>query len=65
MMDFPEQDCLWWAPAFRQQQTDSGGSRFCIQVRKYYPDHRGVFDTGNYLDGTATFAAGVDVDKVN
>ena len=44
-----------WCSAFWQQ---SGRYKRCIviQVSKYLMDHLWVFDTGNYLDETGTFA---------
>ena len=37
-------------------------SCFLIQVSQYLPDHRRVFNTGDYPDLAAAFTAGFDVD---
>jgi len=36
--------------------------RFLIQVSEYLVDHRRVFNTGDYFDGTTTFATGFNID---
>jgi hypothetical protein len=50
----------WRCSAF-WQQTGRCRSCFISQVNEYLPDHHRVFDTGNYLDGTTTFAAGFNI----
>ncbi len=43
-----------WGAALRQRGCSRCG-RFVIQVGEYLPDHRRVFDTGDYPDETGIF----------
>jgi len=56
-----QQARAWRCPALRQQV---GRCRSCFLsgMNEYLPDHHRVFDTGNYLDGTTTFATGFNID---
>jgi hypothetical protein len=61
MMVFLKQTRSRRGPALRQH-TGFSQSRFFIQVSKYFPDHRRVFNTGDDFNRATAFAAGFDIE---
>jgi hypothetical protein len=54
-MGFLKQASLRWSPTF-WQQTYCWRSSYAIQVSKYLPDYRRVFDAGNDVQGCTNAA---------